>query len=258
MRNALVKALGSLAPLIHSDTGTMDRWLWVKKRLAVTRNGERLLDVGCGTGAFTICAAERGYDCLGLTWDGRDQQIAQARADICGTPGARFRVVDVRRLGAEADLAGAFDVVLCCENIEHILDDRRLMHDMFRALKPGGRLLLTSPWHHYDPISPDDAGPFLKVETGWHVRRGYTRCMLEELCRDAGFMVEEIDYNVGWLSQLTIRLFQRLKFFLPLAWLAILPLRLIVPLVDRRLTILTGRKFFSICLEAYRPRLPQP
>lgn len=255
MRNDfLVKWLGALGPLIHSDTGTHDRWLWLKRRLPLTNNDEKLLDVGCGTGAFSICADKRGYHCLGLTWNEKETEIAARRAELCQVQHTAFRVVDVRKLDAESDLIGRFDVVMCCENIEHILDDRKLINDMFRVLKPGGRLLLTTPWAKYDPVTRPDAGPFLPEETGWHVRRGYTKCMLEELCQEAGFMVEEVDYTCGWLNQRTIFVFQKLKFFLPLAWVVILPMRFMVPLFDRTLTKLFNRKFFTICIEAYRPR----
>lgn len=254
MRRLLLKILGPLAPLVHSDTGTLDRWLWVKRRLPLTNNKERLLDVGCGTGAFTINADKRGYHCLALTWDEKDTKIAESRAADCNAVKSKFRVVDVRKLDLEGDLFGQFDVVLCCENIEHIIDDRKLMKDLYNTLKPGGRLLLTTPWYKYNPITLQDAGPFLSEETGWHVRRGYTRCMLEELAIQAGFQIEEIDYNVGWLSQKTIFIFQKLKFMLPVAWIAVLPLRFIVHTIDRPFTRFFNLKFFSICMEAYKPR----
>lgn len=110
MRNLLLRILGSLAPLIHSDTGTMDRWLWVRRRLPITRNDEQLLDVGCGTGAFSINADKRGYTCLGLTWDEPATTVATERARICKADKTSFRVVDVRQLDRQTDLIGGFDV----------------------------------------------------------------------------------------------------------------------------------------------------
>jgi 2-polyprenyl-3-methyl-5-hydroxy-6-metoxy-1,4-benzoquinol methylase len=47
-------------------------------------------------------------------------------------------------------------VALCFENIEHILNDSKLMVDMGRCLKPGGTLLLTTPYVHYKPITHGD------------------------------------------------------------------------------------------------------
>ena len=109
----------------------------------VPSGSRSLVDVGCGTGAFTMGAALRGYRALGLSWDSRNQTVAQQRAKICKADTASFEVQDVRRLDERPDLAEQFDVAICCECIEHIVDDVKLMKDMARCLKPEGVLLLT-------------------------------------------------------------------------------------------------------------------
>ena len=63
-------------PLLHFDTGVVDRWLWLRKRLPAADGSQSLIDIGCGAGAFTIGAARRGYQALGLSWDSRNQQVA--------------------------------------------------------------------------------------------------------------------------------------------------------------------------------------
>jgi 2-polyprenyl-3-methyl-5-hydroxy-6-metoxy-1,4-benzoquinol methylase len=55
--------------------------------------------------------------------------------------------LDIRKLQERTEWIGAFDILLSCENIEHILDDFLLMKSMASCLKPGGRLLLTTPRH---------------------------------------------------------------------------------------------------------------
>ena len=65
-----------------------------------------------------------------------------------------------------------FDVAICTENIEHILNDFKLVRDIADCLKPGGRLLLTTPNYNYRAITSNDNGPFCATETGGHVRRG--------------------------------------------------------------------------------------
>src|SRR4051812_14445018 len=94
----LVKLFGFPATLCHGDTAVLDRWRWLTRRLPRTRNQETLLDVGCGTGAFTIGSARRGYHATGLTWDESDQRRAEERAQLCGAGTARFEVQDVRYL----------------------------------------------------------------------------------------------------------------------------------------------------------------
>jgi 2-polyprenyl-3-methyl-5-hydroxy-6-metoxy-1,4-benzoquinol methylase len=254
-KSILVTVFGFPATLIHGDPLVMDRWMWLRRRLPRTANGETLVDIGCGSGAFTIGAGLRGYTALGLSWDERNQRVAQERAQLCRAANVTFAVADVRRLSEQADLRGRFDVALCCENIEHILDDKKLMCDIANCLKPGGRLLLTAPNHYYRPISREDLGPFLPIENGAHVRRGYTYAMLDELCRAAGLVCEERSSCSGLLSQKIAGLQRWLgKLHPAFAWITILPLRIAPPILDRVIGVLTRWPNYSVCITAYKPR----
>jgi SAM-dependent methyltransferase len=174
---------------------------------------------------------------------------------LCGVSAARFEIQDVRYLSKRDDLTAQFDVAICCECIEHIMDDRALMTQMARCLKPGGRLLLTTPYHHYRAITRGDDGPFSTVEDGWHLRRGHTRQMLEELCAEAGLRVEAVSYCTGFLSQKITGLLRTLsRVHDLLGWAAVLPLRPLPPVFDRLVTPLIGWPYYSIGLEAYKPR----
>ena len=190
MSNILVKTIGFNATLIHGDTLVLDRWLWLRNRLPITNGSETALDVGCGAGAFSLGAARRGYQTTGLSWDERNQKVAQERAALLKIDNANFPICDVRKLDQQKDLINKFDFVINFENIEHILDDKKLMIDLANCLKPGGRLLLTTPYFHYLAMTKEDNGPFNKVEDGAHVIRGYSKQMLMELCEKAGLKVE--------------------------------------------------------------------
>jgi SAM-dependent methyltransferase len=253
-RSALVRILGFPATLLQGDTLIVDRWLWLRRRLPVTRNGERLLEVGCGSGAFTIGAARRGYRAVGLSWDEANQAVALERAKLCGVDDIAFPIQDARQLDQQAAFAGQFDVVLCFETIEHILDDRKLMRDMARCLKPGGRLLLTTPNYYYRAISPEDDGPFETRETGWHVRRGYSAEMLKELCRHGGLLVEEISSCSGFFSQKVTALWRAIKGPIQLRFLLTLPLRVLPLLLDAMIAKVTAWPDYSICVVACKPR----
>jgi len=251
-RSAVVKLFGSRATLITWDTLVLDRWLWVSKRLPRTGSGQALADVGCGSGAFTIGAALRGYQALGLTFDARDQRAAAERAALCGAGSASFDALDVRYLDSRPDLKGRFEVVLCTETIEHIADDQKLITDLAACLKPGGRLLLTTPYEHYRAITPSDNGPFMLDRTdGWHVRRGYTEARLRELSQTAGLSVDAVSYCSGILSQKITFILRTLARIHPLVGrIAILPLRVFPPLFDRGITNWLRWPYYSICLEA--------
>jgi SAM-dependent methyltransferase len=249
----LVRIFGVPALFIHGDLLTFDRWRWLRHRLPRTRNSDRLIDLGCGSGAFTIGAALRGYESVGLSWDERNQRVAIERAALCGAV-VSFPICDLRRLDERSDFHETFNVAICFENIEHIVDDRKLMRDIYRCLKPGGFLLLTTPNYRYRAITRGDDGPFEQTETGGHVRRGYSPAMLRELCGESGFVIEEISSCSGFFSQKVTALFRILGGRLLLGWIVTLPLRILPPMLDGLLRRVTAWPDFSICLVAYKPR----
>jgi 2-polyprenyl-3-methyl-5-hydroxy-6-metoxy-1,4-benzoquinol methylase len=252
--NLLVKLFGWRATLIHGDTTTLDRWLWLRRRLPKPGGGAMsLIDIGCGTGAFTIGAAKLGYRALGLSWDERNQSVAYQRAKLSGVETATFEVQDVRSLDTRIDLAGSFDVAILCEVIEHVLKDEKLVRDTANCLKPGGLLLLTTPNIDYRPITKSDLGPFLEVETGWHVRKGYSADGLRKLVAAAGLHLEEVSFCTGFVSQKVTGAFRVLSGIHPwIAWIAVLPLRLLPVAFDKLLRLVLKWPEFSICLTARR------
>lgn len=66
--------------------------------LLAPKAGERILDLGCGTGALTAEIAARGAEVLGV--DRSEEMIAQARKKF---PALRFEVMDARELRFKAD-----------------------------------------------------------------------------------------------------------------------------------------------------------
>ena len=100
-----------------------------------------------------------------------------------------------------------------------------------------------------------DYGPFPDFEDGRHVRRGYNRAMLAELCAHVGLVIEEMSFVSGPISQLGAFLQVQLSRIHPaIGWLAILPLRPFAPLLDPLLTRLLSTTPFCIGIEAVKPR----
>lgn len=241
--------------LIHGDLMVIDRWRWLQRVTSHQPKG-RVLDVGCGGGAFCFGLARRGFSCVGLSWDMPRMERAQSRASSIGVDGAvTFVVQDARHLDQREGWKDTFDYVVCTENIEHILDDRKLMGDMSQVLRDGGILFLTTPNKDYIPIGVGDSKTALSsTEDGGHVRVGYDEDDIHRVCGESGFHVLEIDYCSGFLSQKLTGLYRLLIawFGIPVAWSLICPLRIMPLLFDGLLSRLLKWPGYSICLVAQK------
>ena len=121
------------------------------------RAGERVLDVGCGWGAFAIHAAQRhGAAVTGITLSERQAQLARERVASAGVADrVEIRVADYRDLAGET-----YDAVSSVGMVEHV-GARQIdayARQLASVLAPGGRLLNhgIARLRHTDP----EAGPF--------------------------------------------------------------------------------------------------
>jgi SAM-dependent methyltransferase len=102
--------------------------------------GERVLDLGCGDGAFAAELAAAG--CSVVAVDVAAEAVRRARARV---PGLDARVAEE---GAPLPLEeDAVDVVWAGEVLEHVADVVGLLADVRRVLRWGGALLVTTPYH---------------------------------------------------------------------------------------------------------------
>jgi 27-O-demethylrifamycin SV methyltransferase len=102
--------------------------------------GDRVLDVGCGTGRQACeLAADLDAQVLGITTSPRGVAAAAELAASRGVRNARFERRDGMDNGLES---GSFDVVWALES-SHLMRDRpALLGECVRVLAPGGRIVL--------------------------------------------------------------------------------------------------------------------
>jgi 2-polyprenyl-3-methyl-5-hydroxy-6-metoxy-1,4-benzoquinol methylase len=109
--------------------------------VASTDGAKRILDVGCGAGVIALELARRGYEVSGV--DIAPNMIERARAEA-----ERQEIQCDFQVGIAEKLHygdAEFDVLIALGLLGNILDDRSVLREMARVLKPGGLLLMTIP-----------------------------------------------------------------------------------------------------------------
>jgi ubiquinone/menaquinone biosynthesis C-methylase UbiE len=110
------------------------------------RAGDRVLDIGTGTGELALRFARRGCSVVGLDPSPTMIEVAQRKGQAAGQDLARFRVVDAPFLEVpHAD--GSFDAVASTQAFHHVHERHKpaAVREMARVLKAGGRLAIGDP-----------------------------------------------------------------------------------------------------------------
>ncbi len=171
--------------------------------------GARVLDAGAGEAQYAHLFARQRYV-------GVDLGIGDAGWNY-------------RRLDCIADLSALPLAGSCCDacinivTLEHVREPARVIAEMARVLKPGGRLLLIVP-HEWE------------VHQSPHDYFRYTRHGVQYLLESAGFSGIVIEPVGGFFRLLARRLWNALQFFpglaAPFAALFFAPAALLLPFFD--------------------------
>lgn len=103
-----------------------------------------VVDLGCGNGSVLAQFRQRGWELHGFDISHRAIEIAsKAYSDI------QFDSVDLTTDLSSHPLAGRCDAVISTEVIEHIFLPRLYVKNCFSFLKPGGILIISTPYHGY-------------------------------------------------------------------------------------------------------------
>lgn len=175
--------------------------------------GRDILDYGCGAGYGLNFLWRRGGPRSVAGVDASAQSIAYCQASYPDLA-QRFRQVAP---GTAPFPDTCFDVVLLLQTIEHVADDRGLLHELHRILRPGAALLITTP--NVEAAGGDSTHP----DNVHHVRE-YGRQSLRAVCGAAFERVQELGVHgslrVGgrgfgaerWLAHRALRRIRRRLF----------------------------------------------
>ncbi len=114
-------------------------WRWHARVLqALEHPLGRVLDFGCGDGRLLVALGHRATERHGVDVRcDRFPDIREAQPDL--------QLEEIGLDGVTKYPDDYFDTITIVEVIEHVGDERRTLHELGRILKPGGKLLLTTP-----------------------------------------------------------------------------------------------------------------
>ena len=141
------------------------------------------LNIGCGGGIETLKLLRKGNHVTLAEIDAATAERARERVERNGfSDRFEYHVGHV----LELDLGERqFDQIMMCEVLEHIINDFAVLEKLARWLKPGGRLILTTPTCSYGQLGKDQLS--IK-EDGGHVRVGYDGPELDRMLEKVGMM----------------------------------------------------------------------
>lgn len=144
------------------------------------QENDRILDVGCGRGEMS-----RSFQELGLSVSAVD--ISDMALEYA--PSVDFRVADIDgRLPFDSD---SFDIVFSKSVVEHLDRPENLMAEIYRILRPGGRVITMCPsWIHQ----------YLEFYSDYTHRRPFTKESLSMVQSVSGFH----EVRTGYFRQLPV------------------------------------------------------
>ena len=170
-------------------------------RLRHTYQRDRLhiVDIGCGNGYVARTLAALGHEVTGI--DSAEDGIQIAR----DAGGARFLRASVYDDDLAARVGGGADCAISLEVVEHLFRPQALFDAARQVIKPGGRLLVSTPYHGYlkngamSLLNGWDRH-FDAATTGGHIKF-FSRRTLRQVAARSGF-VERRFQGVGRLRWL--------------------------------------------------------
>jgi glycosyltransferase involved in cell wall biosynthesis len=159
--------------------------------------GRRVLEIGAGAGNLSRFLLDR--DAVILT-DYEAEYLHLLHRRFGTYENVQIRHLDLNTFTAADLAADRVDSVVCLNVLEHVENDRRVLAELFRAIEPGGVVIVLVPAHQalYSELDRNLG----------HFRR-YSEAMIVERFREAGFDIEQSRY-FNWVGAIGWYIFGRL------------------------------------------------
>lgn len=157
---------------------------WLGKTLAQIPAGSRILDAGAGEQKYKRFCSQLDYV---------SQDFAQYNGKGDGK-GMHTGTWNQSKLDIISDITvipepdASFDAIMCIEVLEHLPEPINAINEFYRLLKPGGKLIITSPFCSLTHFAP------------YHFYSGFNRYFYEIHLKNHGFEIIELKENGNYFE----------------------------------------------------------
>ncbi|MEO0310529.1 MAG: hypothetical protein RIQ89_186 [Bacteroidota bacterium] len=161
----------------------------------------QILDAGAGFGQYSLWMFNRFKQCNIKALDVKEEQVADCNNffKAIGAANVKFEVGDLTIYKT----ANTYDLVVCVDVMEHILEDEKVFSNYYASMKKGGMLLISTPSDQGgSDVHSDGETSFIEE----HVRDGYNIGDITNKLKRAGFEKVIARYQYGWPGKISWRL----------------------------------------------------
>ncbi len=173
----------------------------LRKWMRENKNAANILDAGAGFGQYTYWLYSKNHNWKILSVDVKEEQVADCNNFFqkIGAKNVKFEVQDLTKY-VNPD---AYDLVVCVDVMEHILEDVQVFKNYYASMKPGATLIISTPSDQGgSDVHGDEESSFIEE----HVRDGYNINEIQDKLKSAGFSKTEGRYQYGAPGKISWRL----------------------------------------------------
>lgn len=162
-------------------------WPELEELRKYIKDGERVLDLGCGNGRLFELFRGRNIEYIGV--DFSEKLIEKAREKY----GEHFQVADILSLPFPDNYFNSVWSIAVLHHIPSKILRLKALMEIKRVLKPSGKTIMTC-WYLFRPFFRKDillSPKNLKIQRYYHI---FTKRELKKLFQKAGFKIEELKY----------------------------------------------------------------
>ncbi|HOP50245.1 MAG TPA: methyltransferase domain-containing protein [Ignavibacteriales bacterium] len=184
------------------DTLFLRAWYIHKELNRIRKNLKDTIsvyDAGCGFGQYTYFISKKLQPCTLLSVDIKENWIDNLKPFFKNNENITFKVEDI----TEINYTNKFDLILCVDVIEHIVNDQKVFNNFSNALKDNGYVVISTPsiYGGSDAHEEDDES-FIEE----HARNGYSYEDIKSKAEKAGLEIENFKFSYGKFGTIAWRL----------------------------------------------------